>query len=336
MTGKGGMPEGKRGMSFSKIDWTKYRMQFGIVAILGLVFLVFIIASPQVFLGRAIYEAFLTTVPFVGIMGLGLTLILVSKEIDLSFPATMALAGYMFATVFSATGSAVLGFFAALLSGAVIGCLNGVIIRKVGIPSIVVTLGMQFLVRGAVNVLSGGVAISLLPFRGNVLREVLTGRLGGSIPVQALWFAFLAVALALMLFRHRLGNHILAVGDNEDAAKMMGINADKTKILVFALMGLLAAFAGVIENARMLRWWPMMGEGYFLPTFATVFIGGTSMFGGEGTILGTFVGAFIIGSLEAGIIAAGLSGFWTRFFYGLLILLSVTVYTLLRKRGGAR
>ncbi|MCS7240816.1 MAG: ABC transporter permease, partial [Candidatus Bipolaricaulota bacterium] len=81
-----------------------------------------------------------------------------------------------------------------------------------------------------------------------------------------------------------------------------------------------------------LRWWPLMGEGYLLPTMAAVFSGGTSMFGGEGTVFGTFIGAFIIGSLEAGVVAAGLSGFWTRLFEGLLILLAITFYTLVRKR----
>lgn len=309
----------------------KYRMQMGILALLALVFGTFAIASPKVFLSWAIYEAFLNTVPFVGIMGLGLTLVLISKEIDLSFPSVMAFSGYTFATVFILTGSAILGFFAALASGVTIGFINGIMIRKLGIPSIVVTLGMMFLLRGSVQILAAGLGLTL-PLGNHPLRAVLVGRMWAGIPAHALWFIALSVILMLVLFRHKFGNHVLFVGDNEDAARMMGVNVDKVKILVFMLMGALAAFAGVIENARMLRWWPLMGEGYLLPTMAAVFIGGTSMFGGEGTIFGTFVGAFIVGSLEAGIIATGLSGFWTRLFHGLLILLAVTFYTVVRKR----
>lgn len=312
-------------------SFSKYRMQVGIFALLLLIFTIFAIASPRVFLSWAIYEAFLNTVPFVGIMGLGLTLVLISKEIDLSFPSVMALAGYTFATVFSMTRSGIVALLAALASGAVVGFLNGVMIRKVGIPSIVVTLGMQFLLRGSVQVLSGGLSVTL-PFSNHPLRSVLVGRLWVGIPAHALWFVALSVLLTILVFRHRFGNHVLFVGDNEDAARMMGINVDRVKIFVFVLMGLFASFAGVIENARMLRWWPLMGEGYLLPTMAAVFIGGTSMFGGEGTIFGTFIGAFIIGSLEAGVVAAGLSGFWTRLFEGLLILMAITFYTLVRKQ----
>jgi simple sugar transport system permease protein len=309
----------------------RYRTQIGVFALLVLIFGLFAAVSPRVFLNWAIYEAFLNTVPFVGIMGLGLTLVLVSKEIDLSFPATMAFAGYTFATVFGLTGSAVLGLLAALGSGAAVGFTNGILIRKVGIPSIVVTLGMQFLVRGAVQVLAGGRSLTLA-LADHPVRDVLVGRLWAGIPMHAVWFALLSAVLVFVVFRHRFGNHVLFVGDNEDAARMMGVNVDRVKIVVFMLMGLLAAFAGVIENARMLRWWPLMGEGYFLPTMAAVFVGGTSMFGGEGTIFGTVVGAFIVSSLEAGIVAAGLSGFWTRLIQGLLILLAVTFYTVIRKR----
>lgn len=311
---------------------SKYKMQIGVFSLLLLIFAIFSIGNPRVFLSWAIYEAFLNTVPFVGIMGLGLTLVLITKEIDLSFPATMAFSGYVFATILAITRSAFLGLVTALASGVVIGLINGVMVRKVGVPSIVATLGMQFALRGSVQVLAAGLGITL-PFGDHLLRLMLVGRIWAGIPAHALWFIALSYLLAVILFRHKFGNHLLFVGDNEDAARMMGINTDRVKILTFALMGLLTAFAGVIESGRTLRWWPMMGEGYFLPTMAAVFIGGTSMFGGEGTIFGTFVGSFIIGSLEAGIIAAGLSGFWTRLFQGLLILLAITFYTLVRKRG---
>jgi len=320
-------------MKFAKLDLSKYRMQIGLIIIFSLILISFMITSPRVFLRPTIYLAFLSTVPFVGIMGLGLTLVLASGEIDMSFPSAMAFSGYVCATVFSATGSMVLGTLSGLASGAGIGIVNGLLIRKIGIPSIVVTLGMMFLVRGCINVLSGGLGKSFTALIGHPLHSALVGKIGGFIPAQSVWFVALAIILWFILFRHKFGNYVLFVGDNEDAAKMMGVNVDKTKIMVFILMGVLAGLAGLIDSFRMLKWWPTMGEGYMLTTFATVFVGGTSMFGGEGSILGTFIGAFLIGSLEAGIVAAGLSGFWTQVIYGLLILIAVTIHTVLRRRG---
>lgn len=321
-------------MNFAKIDLSKYKMQTGLIVIFLLILSSFIITSPRVFLRPTIYLAFLSTIPFVGIMGLGLTLVLVSGEIDLSFPAVMAFSGYICATVFLATGSVVLGILGGLASGAMIGMINGLLIRKIGIPSIVATLGMQFLIRGCVNVLSGGLGKSLTTLMGNPLHSALAGKIGGLIPAQSVWFLALAVILWLILFRHKFGNCVLFIGDNEDAAKMMGVNVNKTKTIVFIIMGVLAGFAGLIDSFRLLKWWPTMGEGYLMTTMATVFVGGTSMFGGEGSILGTFIGAFLIGSLEAGIVAAGLSGFWTRLINGLLIIIAVTIHSLLRKSKG--
>jgi simple sugar transport system permease protein len=312
-------------------DLKKYRTQIGFGVIFISVFALFMITSPGVFLRSRIYLAFLSTVPFVGIMGLGLTYVLAAKEIDLSFPSVMAFSGYVCAALYTATGSILLGIVGGLTSGAFVGMINGILIRKLRIPSIVVTLGMMFLVAGAVDVLSGGLGFPLTTLTGNFWHSLLVGKIGGLVPAHAVWFAGLAIVLWVILFRHRFGNHVLFVGDNEGAAAMMGVNVDRTKTLVFMLMGLLAAFAGLVDCFRLLTWWPSMGQGYMMTTFATVFVGGTSMFGGEGTILGTFLGAFLIGSLQAGIVAAGLSGFWIQLIYGLIILIAVTGHTLLRR-----
>jgi simple sugar transport system permease protein len=310
----------------------KYRRQIGLLFIALLLMVLFMITSPRVFLGPNIYLSFLTTVPFVGIMGLGITIVLVSGEIDLSFPAVMAFSGYVFATLYELTGSALLGFVASLATGAVAGLCNGLLITRIGIPSIVVTLGMQFLLRGSTHVLAAGFQKVLRGIAVSPVYTLFVSKVGDLIPAQSLWFAFLAVCLWFMLFRHKFGDHILFVGDNEDTASMMGINVNRTKVLVFMLMGILAAFAGLLDSMRMRTWWPTMGEGYLMTTFATVFVGGTSMFGGEGTILGTFIGAFLIGSLEAGIVGAGLTGFWTQLIYGLIILIAVTLHAEFRRR----
>lgn len=309
--------------------WEKFKTQIALVSIAIFVLLLFIITSPRVFLSPQIYRSFLSTVPFVGVMALGLTLILAMGEIDLSFPAVMALSGFVFALTYQLTGSVFLGIVACLLTGSFIGMLNGLLVTKIGIPAIVVTIGMQFFIRGLSNVLSQGSALNM-NVGDNIFYRLFAGEIFG-FPAQAIWFIFLSILLWTVLFRHKFGEHVLFIGDNEDATRMMGINVDKTKIIAFMIMGAAAAFAGILDVFRMRTWWPTMGEGYLMMTVATVFVGGTSMFGGEATILGTFIGAFLIGSLEAGIVAAGLSGFWTRLIYGLLILIAVTIHTVMNR-----
>jgi len=308
----------------------KYRSQFGLVVMVSLVVLFFIITSPSVFLRADIYFSFLASVPTIGIMALGLTFILALGEIDLSFPSVMALSGFLFASVYASTGSFLLAILACIGSGILVGIVNGLIIAKIGVPSIVVTLGMQFLIRGLSNLLSNGTAI-IVRVRGSISHQFLVGKIG-NVPLQSLWFLGIAIFLFFLLFRHKFGEHILFVGDNVEAARMMGVNVDWVKIGAFSLMGALAAMAGIFDLYRMGTWWPTMGEGYLMMVMAAVFVGGTSMFGGEASIFGTFLGAFMIGALEAGIVAAGLKGFWTRFIIGLLIISAVVVHTLIRKR----
>src|SRR6056297_3582242 len=306
----------------------KYKTQLGLIGIAFIVLILFMITSPKVFLQPQIYRSFLSTVPFVGVIALGLTMILAMGEIDLSFPAVMALSGFVFAIIFETTGSVILAFIACLLTGAVVGLANGLLITKIGIPSIIVTIGMQFFIRGFSNILSQGRAYPMA-LSDSFFYKIFAGDILG-LPSQSYWLIGLGIFLWFILFRHKFGEHILFTGDNEDATKMMGINVDKVKIATFVLMAVLASFAGVLDIFRMRTWWPTMGEGYLMMVVATVFVGGTSMHGGDATIFGTLIGAFLIGSLEAGIVAAGLSGFWTRFIYGLLIITAVTLHTVLK------
>ncbi|MBA7572011.1 Ribose import permease protein RbsC [subsurface metagenome] len=309
----------------------KFKLQWGILLVFLLLIILFIIGSPRTFLSSRIYIAVMSTVPFAGVMALGLTFVVVSGMIDLSFPSVMAISGFIFAVIFTSTGSAGLALVSGLSTGLVAGVLNGVMVTRIGVPPIVATIGTMFLWRGVAHVASGGVARVLGPVRDTALFSVLAGRVGGVIPAQFLWMLLIVVVLWFILNRHRFGNDVCFVGDNESSARMMGINVGRTKIFVFALMGLLAAFAGVMNDLEMVNWWPSQGEGHFLPVFAMLFVGGTSITGGRGTIFGTLIGAFIIGILEAGIIASGFSGFWTQLIYGLIIIISVSMHTMMRK-----
>ena len=313
--------------------------QLGILAVLLALWLIFIILAPKTFLSSQIYYAFMLTIPFFAIMAIPLTIVVIAGEIDLSFPSIMAMG--MVAFYFTYNGTAFIGnatiqvflaIIAALLTGTAIGWLNGFIVVKFGLPSLVVTLGTQFFWRGAVLVLLSGGNFTLEFIKLTPLYPLLVGRIGGYVPMQMIWLIVITILGWVVLNRHRFGAHIYLIGDNAQSAELMGVNTGRTRIQAFMLIGFVSAFAGVIASFYVAYLWPSLGDGYLLSTLASVFLGGTSVFGGVGTILGTFIGAFIIGSIEAATVAAGMTGFWTQLIYGLIIVLSVIMHTYLRKR----
>jgi simple sugar transport system permease protein len=310
------------------------RLEISITAVVAGIFLLFIIGNPKVFTRFDIYYSFMSTIPFFGIMALAMTLVVTLGEMDLSFPSVLAFSAWMFGKVFQVTGNIWLAVLVCLAIGLGAGALNSLLIVRVGIPSLVATIGTMFFFRGMVNVVAQGKGIPLVKAKETIFYYLCVGRIGEVVPAQAVWMIVLGIGFWLLLNRHRFGSHILFVGDNEESSRMMGINVERVKTIVFMQMGFFAAFAGILSTLEVTYFWPSQGQGYLLTTLAAVFIGGTSVFGGMGTIYGSFVGALIIGSLEAGIIAIGLTGFWIQLIYGLIIMVSVSIYAiLLRKRG---
>lgn len=300
----------------------RYGLQIGTLAIGIIIWLVFVLGAPMVFLSPQIYQAFMSSTPFFALMALPLTLVVITGEIDLSFPSIMAISMTAFSLTLVATGNEWLALFLCLLVGWLAGLLNGVIVVKLGIPSLIATIGMQFVWRGAVNIINGGNGTSLVPVKETFLYNLLVGR-GLGIPSQMVWTILVAIITWLLLNRTRFGAHLYLVGDNIDSSRLMGIPVDSRKMMVFAIMGLGAAFAGITASMEVSYFWPTLGEGFLLKTISSVFLGGTSVFGGVGSVFGTFIGSFIIGAIEAGVVAVGLSGFWTQFIYGLIIVISV-------------
>src|SRR5690606_30025857 len=183
-------------------------------------------------------------------------------------------------------------------------------------------IGTMFFWRGAVLVITGGSSQTYFMTRGTAFREALVGRIGGYLPAQMVWMVLIAIATWILLNRHKFGAHVYLTGDNENSARLMGVNVDRTRMLVFALVGLAAAFGGVLSSMEVFTFFPTLGEGYLMHTLAAVFLGGTSVFGGTGTILGTLVGCFIIGTLQPGIVAIGWTGMATQLVYGFIIVVS--------------
>lgn len=294
----------------------------------------FIITAPRVFTGYRIYMSFLQTVPPLLILALGLTLVITAGEIDLSFSAIIAFSGFIFCYIFRTFGTPWLAFILALSSGALVGLVNGWMVAKVGIPSIMATLAAQFFWNGLTILLSGGLSWNIKEIRPYFIHTLFVGRIGGIVPAQSLWGVGVAVFLWFILNRHTFGEHILFIGDNVDVARVMGVNVTATKIKLFVLMGIISAFAGVLLTLEMINFWTTQGAGLLLPTIAAVFIGGTSLAGGYGTVIGSFFGAYIIGSLEAGVVASGIGGYWTRLVTGLVMAASVGLNIVLSREKG--
>jgi simple sugar transport system permease protein len=310
----------------------RYGSQLGIIGVGVAMWLAFVIAAPRVFTDIDIYRAFAETTPLFGIVALSLTFVVITGEIDLSFPSVMALGTAAFCLVTARAGAPWwFGLVCALATGAICGLVNGLLVASLNIPSLVITIGTGFLFRGLELVLMGGTGVPLTadqyPQMHALLRQPVFG-----FPVQALWMIAILIAEWILLNRTRFGAHVFLVGDNMTSARLMGVNAARVKIKAFALVGVTAVFAGLMSSIYGYYFWPSTGEGSLLNTIASVFLGGTSVFGGTGSVVGTFVASFIIGAINAGIVSAGINAFYTQLAFGLVIVISVVLQTLIDRR----
>jgi simple sugar transport system permease protein len=293
-----------------------------IAMVLVVLYIVFIFTAPKVFLSHRIYMSFLQTVPPVLVCALGLTFVITAGEIDLSFPAVVAASGFVFARMFKtfdAEWALWVGVLLALAVGALIGYINGWLIAKIGVPSIMATLAAQFFWYGVTTLVAGGLQLDISGIRGTTIHSLFVGRLFGTVPAQALWGLGLVVLLWFILNRHPFGEAITFIGDNPEVARVMGVNVEATRMRLFIMNGVLAAFAGVLLTMEINVFFPTQGQGFLLPALASVFIGGTSIAGGQGTVIGTLFGAYIIGSLEAGVVASRISGYWVQLVQGVVM-----------------
>jgi simple sugar transport system permease protein len=308
-----------------------------IILVFALLLGLFMYTGPQVFLSPFIYTTFLSTLPPLILLAAGLTFVIGAGEIDLSFPTVIAFSGFVFAVLFKEYELGWFAVLAALLSGVLVGLVNGWLVALIGIPSFIATLATQFFWAGMATVLSGGKSYALRGAEESSVWQVLVGRidLGSVVPawmnsvsVQAVWTALIVILLWFVLNRHRFGEHVLFIGDSNDVARVVGINVKVEKIRIFTLMGALAALAAMFLTLENKNYFGNQGQGYLLTAIASVLIGGTSIFGGRATLVGTVFGCFIIGMIEAGLVASGLTGAWVRTVQGLVFLIAIIFYLL--------
>jgi simple sugar transport system permease protein len=297
-----------------------------IALVFVLLVLLFCIVAPRAFLGYRLYMSFMATVPPPMIIALGLTLVAVAGEMDLSFPSIVAFSSYVFSAMFQHYGLTWPALGAALATGTALGLANGLIITQLGIPSLIATLATLFLWGGLTTVVSNGISVAIPQIIGTDIQVFFVGRIG-VFPVQMIWAIATATFVWFLLNRHRFGENLLFIGDSAKVAKVVGIATDRERIKLFTLMGFLSAFAGVLLTLETTSYFSSQGMGYLLIVVASVFIGGTSIFGGSGKVIGTVFGALMVTIIEAGLVASGIQGFWTQFFIGVVFIVSVTLNT---------
>lgn len=263
-------------------------------------------------------------------ISVGMTLVILTKGIDLSVGSILAFSGAIAAGLLKygleiPTFNTYIGFtvfgaiLIALVVGGGLGIFNGWMITKFKVPPFVATLAMLTIARGATMLWTGGFPITGL---GDSFAFIGTGWfLGMPMPV---WITAIIVVIAVVITnKTKFGRHIYAIGGNESAARLSGININKVKIWVYAIAGILAAVGGILLTSRLDSAQPNAGMSYELDSIAAVVIGGTSLSGGRGSIMGTVQGALIIGVLNSGLVLLNVSPFWQQIIKGLVILLAV-------------
>jgi ribose transport system permease protein len=259
-------------------------------------------------------------------IAVGMTLVVMTRGIDLSVGSVVGLSSMIAASL--QPQNLLLGTAAGMLVGLVCGLVNGLLIAKLKLPDFIVTLGMLSIYRGAALIYTDGKPIYGID---PTFRAIFAGDLAG-IPTPVL-LALAIAFLAFLLVRYTaLGEQIIAVGGNEEAGRLSGINIDRVKIAVYAISGLLASFAGFVLIGRIGAAEPIGGTGFELQAIGAAVIGGASLFGGEGNPLGSLIGALTLGAMQNGLTLLNVPSFWQLVATGVVVILAVYADQATRKR----
>lgn len=267
------------------------------------------------------------------IVAIGMTFLFIAREIDLSVGSLYGFLVVFLATLISKTPlNPWIAMVIAVFIGACVGSINGLVTTKAGIPSFIVTLGMLSILRGAALLLSGGWPILIkLPEEHSFL-NVTAGRVGGVVPTQILWMVGLVLLAGFVLSKTRFGAHVYATGGNEEAAMLTGIPTKRVKTICFVMTGALCGIAASLLLGQVKSGFPLTGQAFELDVIAAVVIGGTPIFGGAGSILGTLLGASITGMITNGLVLLGASAYFEPVAKGTIIVAAVLVDTIIRRR----
>lgn len=306
-----------------------FLQKYAIVLVLLLLIVVISAIEPKFLSATNLFNV-LTQSSIFGIMALGMTLVITSKGIDLSIGSTLALAGVVAASlaqVASATTvyypgltdlPVIIPIIAALAVGALVGAVNGGLIAYTGIPAFIATLGMMTIARGATLLYTGGKPVS--QFTEGMM---FIGSKVGPVPVPVIIYGIMIAITWVLLGYTSFGKNIYAIGGNVKAAEISGVNVKKNLVFIYAFMGICAAVAAIVFAGRVGTVHPGAATGYELTAIAATTIGGTSHYGGIGTIWGAVVGALVLGVLRNGMTLLGIHAYWQQIVEGAIIIIAV-------------
>ncbi len=308
-----------------------HAQEFGVFLILaGMVLFLSIFTST--FLSSTNIFNILRAFSWIAISGFGECMVIITGGIDLSVGSVMGFSGLISAMVLRATGNVVLAVVAGLAAGVMIGLLNGLMVTKARLPPFIATLGMLLMARGLCYGLTGGWPVQDLSQGFRNLGQFDIPFLGAGIPLPLIFTVAIGAVMAIFLTRTVWGYRIYAVGGNEVASGLSGINTDRVKIMVYTLGALLAAVGGILMTARLGVAAPTAASGYELDVIAAAVVGGTSLAGGEGTILGVLIGAAIMQVLRTGLVLTGVSAYWLQAVQGFVIVVAIMLDQLRKRR----
>jgi simple sugar transport system permease protein len=303
------------------------------LALLIGVSLAFEVANPA-FLSSVNVTGILAFMPELGLIALGMTLLLTAGQFDLSVGAVFGFVPLLVFILVNNHGVALpIAIVVGLAAGAAIGLVNGILVTKAGVSSFLVTLSTQLIVGGGALYISSGFPQPTFNDQSG-FANALDGTMSiGGVTLYAglAWFVGVAVVLWYVLTQTRVGNWITATGGNADAAQARGIRTDRVTICLFVLVAALAGFAGIISDVRVGSAYPAAGTGYELQAIAMCVVGGTSLFGGAGTIPGTVIGVLLLLVIRNGVILIGVPGLAYDMFVGAVILIAMLLQSGLRR-----
>jgi len=294
---------------------------------LGTVYLFFALVGPEAFATTRTLETIARQTAIVGTAALGMTMIIVAGGIDLSVGSIVALSSVVVAlTLDGGYGGPLTAIAAAAAAGAFCGLVSGTLITRLRVAPFIVTLGMLLLVRGAAKGIGKEQKVDApLTWLVDLLSSLPPDRRWMIVPPGVWLLALLALATAFVLRYTKLGAHLFAIGSNEETARLCGVAVERVKVVVYTLSGALAGLTGVLQFSRLTVGDPTVAVGLELDVIAAVVIGGGSLSGGEGTVLGTLVGAFIMTVIRTGTAQMGLPNWVQEIVTGVIIIAAVAI-----------
>jgi simple sugar transport system permease protein len=300
-----------------------YKVSFTLIVFVALLVIFQVFTPNHTFFQRANLYALARLAPDLGILTLGVGLLMICGEFDLSVVSTIPMSSFVFVKLLGFGVPLGLNLIITLCAGVAIGLINGLLVTRTRLPSFILTLGTMLFWKGLLYAASKMMPIGIrswLP-AGSWLENVLLTVIGGVLPVQALWLIGFALLLAGMLHFTKFGNWIFVTGDNETAARAMGINTNMVKIVAYVGVGFLCAVVGLMQCLRIESFSPNQGVGFELKAIASAVVGGVALTGGIGSVLGIVIGTVTIQIIESGMILLGLPAFGIGTFIGAVVIL---------------